>query len=164
MTCALAARLGRVLSSRSLTLAVAESCTGGLLCAALTDIPGSSAYFKGGVVAYDNAVKAAELSVPPDLIARAGAVSGEVAAAMAEGVARRLAANVGVGTTGIAGPAGGSPEKPVGTVWVAVAAGAVRISRRFLLSGDRDAVRAGAVERALRILIEVLGADAEGEP
>lgn len=163
MTRSLAETVGRVLSSRALTVAAAESCTGGLLCAAITGVPGSSAYFKGGIVAYGDAVKAEELSVPAQLLARAGAVSGEVAAAMAEGAARRLAADVGIGATGIAGPGGGSPEKPVGTVWIAVAAGAVRISRRLLLPGDREEVRAATVAHALRILLEALGAGPEGQ-
>lgn len=163
VTRALAERVGRLLAARSLSVAVAESCTGGLLCAALTDVPGSSAYFRGGIVAYDNAIKTAELGVPVELLGREGAVSEPVAAAMADGVARRLAANVGVGTTGIAGPGGGSPGKPVGTVWIAVAAGPVRISRRFAVPGDRDAVRAGAVERALRMLLEALEAGGGGD-
>lgn len=158
MSGALAERVGRILSGRSLVLAAAESCTGGLLCATLTSVPGSSAYFRGGVVAYDNAVKEKVLFVPEGLIARHGAVSGEVAAAMAEGVARALGAQVGVGITGIAGPTGGSPEKPVGTVWISVVAPKGRMVRHFLLPGDRESVREGAVERGLLLLLEILGA------
>lgn len=110
------------------------------------------------MVAYDNAVKEKVLFVPEGLIARHGAVSGEVAAAMAEGVARALGAQVGVGITGIAGPTGGSPEKPVGTVWISVVAPKGRMVRRFFLPGDRESVREGAVERGLLLLLEILGA------
>jgi nicotinamide-nucleotide amidase len=149
----LAELLGEALSSRSLTVAVAESCTGGDLCAAVTAVPGSSAYFLGGIVAYANAVKTRELFVPDTLLASRGAVSEEVALAMAEGVRRRFGAGIGVGTTGIAGPGGDTPEKPVGTVCVGIAADAVRISSRLSLRGDRKAVRRETVASALKALI-----------
>jgi nicotinamide-nucleotide amidase len=156
----LAALLGEALSSRSLTVAVAESCTGGDLCAAVTAVPGSSAYFLGGIVAYANAVKTRELFVPDVLLASRGAVSEEVALARAEGVRRRFGAGIGIGTTGIAGPGGGTPGKPVGTVFVGIAADAVRISGRLSLRGDRKAVRRETVVSALQALIAI----AEGAP
>lgn len=150
VTAAAASRLGGLLRSSGKTLAVAESCTGGLLAGAITSIPGSSGYFLGGVIAYDNAVKAAVLGVPPRLIDSCGAVSRRVAEAMALGVLERIPADVSIATTGIAGPGGGSRGKPVGTVWVAVAVrGGVRYSHRFAFRGDRGKVRRDAVRASL---------------
>jgi PncC family amidohydrolase len=160
----LAVLLREALSSRSLTVAVAESCTGGDLCAAVTAVPGSSAYFLGGVVAYADAVKVRELFVPDALLASRGAVSEEVALAMAEGVRRRFGAGIGVGTTGIAGPEGGSPEKPVGTVFVGIVAGTVRISSRLSLRGDRKAVRRETVAFTLKALIAAAEGVSESFP
>src|SRR5262249_35308232 len=108
---------------RTRTIATAESCTGGLLAARLTDPPGASEYVKGGIVAYSNDTKVSLAGVAAELISRHGAVSAEVALALAEGARSRLGADVGVGVTGIAGPGGGSEEKPVGLVWLSVAAG-----------------------------------------
>ncbi len=113
--------VGRLLRERGWTIATAESCTGGLLCDRLTDVPGASAYVRGGIVAYANEVKVAVLGVDPRAIEEYGAVSEEVALQMATQVRERLRTDIGVGITGIAGPTGGTPEKPVGTVWVAVA-------------------------------------------
>ncbi len=134
---------------RSLTLSVAESCTGGLLAERLTEIPGSSDVFLGGVVAYANEVKARMLDVPPELIAKHGAVSGEVALAMASGVRERLRASIGVGITGVAGPGGGTEAKPVGLVWIAVDFGdwSRSYSGRFFIS--RDEIRHRATQSAL---------------
>jgi len=151
----LAVRLGAALASPPRTLAAAESCTGGAFGAAVTDVPGSSAYFLGGVVAYSNASKVRDLGVPQSLIDAKGAVSEEVAVAMAEGAAARFGADIGVGITGIAGPGGAVPGKPVGTVYIAVAAGEVRLSNRFFLTGDRDAVRGQSVARALAAVLAV---------
>jgi PncC family amidohydrolase len=129
---------------------VAESCTGGLLAGAITAVPGSSDYFLGGVVAYHNGAKSAALGVPPRLIESRGAVSAEVASAMAEGALDRFRADVSIATTGIAGPGGGSREKPVGTVWVAVVIrGGVRYSHRFRFRGDRGKVRRDTVRAAI---------------
>ena len=158
----LAAGLGAALASPRRTLAAAESCTGGLFGAAVTDVPGASAYFLGGVVAYSNASKVRDLGVPQALIEARGAVSEDVAVAMAEGAAARFGADIGVGITGIAGPGGAVPGKPVGTVCVAVAAGDVRLSNRFLLPGDRDAVREQAVARALAAVLAVARSGAGG--
>ena len=126
-----------MLRDRSLTVAVAESCTGGYVAHALTNIPGSSEYVAGGVVAYSNRAKMDVLGVLPDALRQHGAVSEEVAAQMAEGVRHRLGADMGLSTTGIAGPDGGTPEKPVGTVWIGYAdAGGIE-AHRLQLVRDR---------------------------
>ncbi|MHB1538387.1 MAG: competence/damage-inducible protein A [Solirubrobacteraceae bacterium] len=135
------------------TLAVGESCTGGMLAARVTDVPGSSAYMRGGVVAYSDEAKASAAGVPAALMEEHGAVSEEVAAALAEGVRARLHADVGVGVTGVAGPGGGSEEKPVGLVWIAVAGpGDARAVRCVRLRGDRATIRERAVTVAMHIL------------
>jgi nicotinamide-nucleotide amidase len=145
------------------TVAVGESCTGGLMAGRLTDRAGSSAYVLGGVVAYSNEAKVAHAGVPAELISRFGAVSPQVAAALAAGAARRFEADVGIGITGIAGPSGGTPEKPVGTVCVCVAdgAGEVLIDRTVRMPGDRTAVRERTTTLAMHLLRRaLLGADA----
>jgi nicotinamide-nucleotide amidase len=145
--------VGDLLRERGATVAVAESCTGGLVLGRLTNVPGSSAWVTGGVVAYDNAVKVHQLGVPGPLLDAHGAVSEPVATAMASGVRERLHASVGVGITGIAGPAGGSEAKPVGTVVIAVAGPQERASvRTFRFPGDRVMVRQLAVQAALDML------------
>jgi PncC family amidohydrolase len=154
----LAERLGAFLSDGDRLLAVAESCTGGGLCAAITEIPGSSRYFLGGVVAYHNAVKTKAIDVPEERILSEGAVSEPVAISMAEGVRRRFDADIGVGITGIAGPGGGTPEKPVGTVCLGISAEEVRFSDRRRFAGDREAVRDQAVAWALEELLRWLPA------
>lgn len=133
-------------------LAVAESCTGGLLGARLTDIPGSSDVFLGGVIAYDDRVKSNLLDVPPTLIAEHGAVSEQVATAMAQGAVRRFGADAAVSITGIAGPGGGTPAKPVGTVWLGCVLDGVAETRRILFPGSRPEIRARAVQAALLML------------
>ncbi len=153
-----AAALGRALAARGWTLAAAESCTGGLLGACLTQTPGSSVYFRGGVVAYANAVKTALLDVRPATLARAGAVSAAVAAQMAAGVARRLGADLGVAITGVAGPGGGTAAKPVGTVVVAVAQGRRRRVRIDRWRGGRARIREQAAGAALDMVLEWVNA------
>ncbi len=147
----LEAVVGARLKARGLRIAAAESCTGGGLLSRLTDVPGSSAWVLGGVIAYANDVKVEQLGVPPALIAAHGAVSESVAQAMAEGVRERLRADVGVAITGIAGPDGGSPEKPVGTVVIATTGPAAAV-RTFLFPGDREAIRRFATTAALEML------------
>ncbi len=133
-------------------LAVAESCTGGVLGARLTAIPGASEVFVGGVIAYDNAVKSALLDVPAEIIEQHGAVSEPTVRSMAEGAARRFGVPCALAVTGIAGPTGGTPEKPVGTVWIAArAGGATRaLQRQFL--GERDEIRSRSAQAALALL------------
>lgn len=134
------------------TLAVAESCTGGLLGAALTDVPGASGCFLEGVTPYHNEAKIRLLGVPQDIIERHGAVSEEVAAAMAEGARARSGADFALSTTGIAGPSGGTPEKPVGLVWIAASSAERTVTRKLNLRGDRATVRDRAVKHALNLL------------
>jgi PncC family amidohydrolase len=157
-----AARAGESLVSAGCNVAVAESCTGGGVCEALTSVPGSSVYFLGGIVAYGNESKTRETGVPSDLIESVGAVSREVAEAMAAGVAHRFGADIGIGTTGVAGPGGGTPEKPVGTVYVAIASQKGRLSYPLHLPGDRDAVRGETVRRVLEMLISFLSGGERG--
>jgi len=137
------------LLKQNATIAAAESCTGGLFAERLTTIAGSSAYFLGGVVCYSNEMKTAWADVPPELIATKGAVSQEVAVALAEGIRRRVGSTIGVGITGIAGPGGGSEEKPVGTVHLGLASGAGVRERALRLPGDREMVRMQASQAAL---------------
>lgn len=145
------------LLERGWTIATAESCTGGLLAGRLTDRPGSSAYVIGGVTSYANEAKHDLLDVRTEMIAAVGAVSAEVAEAMATGARARLGADVGVGITGIAGPDGATPDKPVGLVHVCVAGPGRTLARRVLLPGDRAEVRARAVVVAMHLVRELLG-------
>ena len=142
---------------KGLTLAVAESCTGGLLGGTLTALSGSSGYFLGGVIAYSNQLKSRFLNVPEDLLESEGAVSGAVAEAMASGVSDVTGAHCGISVTGIAGPSGGTEDKPIGTVWIGVHTTAGTISRLFTLSGGRNAVRESAVQEALELFLEAVG-------
>jgi nicotinamide-nucleotide amidase len=142
----------RLLRSRAITLAVAESCTGGTLAGRITDISGSSEVFLGGVVAYSNKAKVDLLGVPPDLIEAHGAVSREVAEAMATGVRGRLGADIGIGITGIAGPGGGTPDKPVGLVWIGLARADGAVAERNAYIGIRRDVRTKATQTALTML------------
>jgi nicotinamide-nucleotide amidase len=139
-------------ADRGLTVATGESCTGGLLAARLTERPGSSAWVKGGVTAYANSAKEQLLGVPADVLAERGAVSPEVAAALAEGARTRFGADVGVGITGVAGPGGGSEDKPVGTVHLCVAGPDGRELRALRLPGSRSVVRARSVTMAMHLL------------
>lgn len=136
-------------AAREATVAVAESCTGGMLGMRFTAIPGSSRTFLGGTIAYADAVKTCDLGVPPEVIAEHGAVSEPVARAMATGVRRRFGSTIGLGITGIAGPDGGTPEKPVGTVWVGVDIGGDVHAVRAVLPGDRNEIRWRAAQLAL---------------
>jgi nicotinamide-nucleotide amidase len=141
---------------QGLTLATAESCTGGLVAARLTAIPGSSEVFVGGVVAYSNEVKAGELGVPDVVLDRHGAVSAEAAEAMAAGARERLGADVAVSVTGVAGPGGGTPEKPVGLVFLHAEGPDGSLARRLDFPGDRDAIRGRATAAALHLVRTLL--------
>ena len=142
--------------ARGLTLATAESCTGGMVAARLTSVPGSSDVFVGGVVAYANTVKASELGVAQEVLEQHGAVSAETAAAMAHGVRARLGVDVGVAVTGVAGPSGGTEEKPVGLVFVHAVGPDGEEARRTELPGDRDMVRGRATAASLHLVRRLL--------
>lgn len=144
--------LAALLKRSSLTLALAESCTGGLLAGRITALAGSSSYFLGGVVAYSNQVKEQLLRVPAALLAEHGAVSEAVARAMAEGARLVLASDLALAVTGIAGPDGGTPEKPVGTVFLAVADRRGCQVERFVFAGDREQVRQQTVDQGVIML------------
>jgi nicotinamide-nucleotide amidase len=146
--------LADALRARGWRLATAESCTGGLIAAACTALAGSSDWFERGFVTYSNEAKTELIGVPAGLIAAHGAVSEPVARAMAEGALRHSRADIAVAVTGIAGPGGGSPEKPVGTVWLAWAVRGRTDARRLQLAGDREAVRQGTVSEALHSVRE----------
>lgn len=148
--------VGDALLANGSRIAVAESCTGGLLGGRLTEVPGSSAWFVGGVIAYDNMVKTRELGVPEDLISAHGVVSEPVARVMAEGVRLRFGTDFGLSVTGIAGPDGGSAEKPVGTVAIALAGPGAR-ARVFRFVGDRQMIRQQSVLAALEMVRQSLG-------
>lgn len=150
----LARELGALLAEGRLTLSVAESCTGGLLSSLITDQPGSSAYFQGGLIAYADDVKRDHLGVPATLLKRHGAVSREVALAMAEGVRSRFATTLAASITGIAGPESDDSDKPVGLTFIAIATAGGTSSHEYTFSGDRWSNRRQAAGQALRLLIE----------
>lgn len=152
----LAARVGKLLEAKGLMLATAESCTGGGISQAITEIPGSTGWFERGFVTYSNAAKTDMLDVPAALIAQFGSVSVEVCAAMAEGAVTNSNADVAVSTTGIAGPTGAVPGKPVGTVCFGWAKGATTHTERLVFQGDRRAVREQTVAHALTGLLRFL--------
>lgn len=139
----------RVLTENRATIAAAESCTGGMVAEKLTNIPGSSTFFVGGVVCYSNELKTSMVGVPADLIEAKGAVSPEVARALADGICKRTGATLGVGITGIAGPGGGTAEKPVGLVFIAIADERGPKEKEFRFFGDRDRIRQQATQSAL---------------
>ena len=147
-----AAHLVALYAARGLTCATAESCTGGLTGGAITAVPGSSAVFLGGVISYANEVKRDVLGVPQQVLDTFGAVSPETAAAMAEGARRLTGADVAVSLTGVAGPDGGSAEKPVGLVWFGLATASGTRTEKSVFRGDRAGIRANAVTHALGLL------------
>jgi len=140
------------LNMKQKSVAVAESCTGGLLSERLTRVPGSSGYFLGGVVCYGNDLKTKLAGVPPALLETHGAVSKPVAQAMAEGIRSRSGANIGIGITGVAGPSGGTPEKPVGLVYISLADERGTQVREFRFPGDRERIRHWATQAALELI------------
>lgn len=144
------------LKARGLTLATAESCTGGLIACELTNVSGSSGWFVGGVVAYANSVKESSLGVPRETLVAHGAVSRETVLAMAAGTAKRLGTDCALAVSGIAGPTGGTPEKPVGTVWIGWSVEGRASAERFLFPGDRLAVKRAAALAAIKGLTERL--------
>ena len=152
---------GRFLASGR-TLATAESCTGGLVAHLLTEVPGSSEYFAGGVVCYANEAKVTMAGVPREMLEAHGAVSAQVAVAMAEGVRAHLEADVAVAVTGIAGPGGGSEAKPVGLTYVALADDAGHEVRRFLWHGDRHQNKLASAEAVLTLLLDRVAGGTDG--
>jgi PncC family amidohydrolase len=151
---ALARRVGEAFRERGLHLATAESCTGGLVAHLITEVPGSSDYFAGALVTYSNDVKVALAGVPPDVLDAHGAVSAQVALAMAEGTRRRLEVDVAVAVTGVAGPDGGTAAKPVGLTYVAVADADGSEVRRHLWEGDRSENKRLSAAAALDLVLE----------
>ncbi len=148
--------LARLLLEQGETLGTAESCTGGLISAWITALPGSSAWFKGGVVAYANEIKATLLGVPEDILRTHGAVSEAVAMAMAAGAANALGATHSLAVTGIAGPDGGTKDKPVGTVWLGWHVAGQTFAQHCLFAGNRDEIRAQAARSAMQGILDLL--------
>ncbi len=149
-------QVGKLLLENGLTLGTAESCTGGMIASRLTDIPGSSEYFKGGIVSYTNEVKNRVLGVGQEILNTFGAVSGETAGAMARGAREKTNADLGLSVTGVAGPGGGTAKKPRGLVYIALAAADKVICREYHFAGSRAAVRQGSVNSALNLLRQYL--------
>ena len=154
--------IGRLLGMKELTLALAESCTGGLIGHRVTSISGSSDYFLGGIVAYADGVKTREFDVNRDVLEKEGAVSEPVARQMAQGVKERFGSDIGLGVTGIAGPGGGTDEKPVGLVFIALAHGTTCHVQQFHFQGDRTDIKTLSSQAALEMLINYLR-DTKGE-
>ncbi len=156
----LAGRLQATCLARGLTVATAESCTGGLVAHLVTEVVGASGYLRGGVVAYADQAKREVLNVSPEVLAAHGAVSAQVAVAMAQGARARFGTDLAVSVTGVAGPDGGSAAKPVGLAYVAVASSSDALVRRFLWTGDRSANKRSSARAALELLLGVAGSDA----
>lgn len=154
----LAVLIGHLLLKSKLTLATAESCTGGLIGHRLTEVPGSSEYFLGGIIAYSNEIKVRVLGVKPETLNRHGAVSAETAGEMVRGVRRVLGADVAVSVTGIAGPGGGTADKPIGLTYIAVAAASYERIERFVWDKDRTGNKWASSEAALQMVHDYLAA------
>lgn len=153
-------RVGAALRARQLTLATAESCTGGLIGHRLTNVPGSSDYYLGGFVAYSYSAKELLLGVPHEMLARYGAVSEQVALAMAHGARHALGADMAIAVTGIAGPGGGLPNKPVGLVWLALVTAREAWARHHLWTSDREGNKALSATAALQWVLDYVTAGA----
>lgn len=149
-------RIKDLLTARDLWLAVAESCTGGLISHRITNIPGASTFFRGAIVSYANEAKMALLGVQKSTLEQFGAVSEQTVKEMAQGVRNLLSADFGLAVSGIAGPGGGTPEKPVGTTWIGLSAEGEEISQRFLFQGDRHQIKEQAAHAALDLLLRYL--------
>ncbi len=149
-------KAGQLLTERHQTIGLAESCSGGLLANRLTNIPGSSSFFYGGVVAYSNETKRRVLGIPLPLIKKHGAVSAIVAQMMAKNARRLHQTDLGIGITGIAGPSGGTKQKPIGLVFIALAQKGRTVTRRFVFKGTRLQVKKQATDRALKLLLTLL--------
>jgi len=152
----LVAELATVLLERGRKITTAESCTGGLIAKSMTDLAGSSDWFECGFVTYSNVAKTDMIGVPESVINEYGAVSEAVANAMAGGALSHSAADCSIAVTGVAGPAGGCPDKPVGTVWIAVAVEDRMFTQKYLFAGDRDAIRQATMLQAIQNLLQLL--------
>ncbi len=159
----LEALIGEALRKKRLFLGVAESCTGGLLSSIITDVAGSSIYFKGGIVAYDNAVKRSILGVKASTLSSFGAVSRETAREMALGARKTLKADISAAITGIAGPGGGTARKPAGLVFIAISKGKRSTARKFLFKGSRQSIKRQSAEAALKMIAASLGIKANSK-
>ncbi|MEE8121222.1 MAG: CinA family protein [Anaerolineales bacterium] len=153
-------RAGSALTVKGWTLALAESCTGGLIAHRITDVPGSSDYFLGGIVAYSNAVKESLLSVSNGTLQAVGAVSEETAQEMAQGARQTIGSDVGLSVTGIAGPGGGTGEKPVGLTFIGISTPEGEWVERHVFQGDRQSIKKSAAEAALNLLLTALEGNA----
>lgn len=153
---ALAEELGKLLLEKGLTLSTAESCTGGGIASVITSISGSSEYFKGGIVAYANEVKIALLGVSETTLEKHGAVSEETVQEMAKGAMKSMKTSCAIATSGIAGPGGGTPTKPVGTIWIAVACNDKIVTKKLQGDNGREKNTKNSIEKALSLLIEHL--------
>ena len=152
----LSSQVGEILTERELTIAAAESCTGGLLSHILTGVSGSSAYFIGGVVAYSNQIKESILGVSNETLEKFGAVSAQTAQEMAQGISQKFNTTIGLSTTGIAGPTGGTPEKPVGLVWIGLHFNDKTFAHECHFEGDRESVKMKTVKALLSTLLDLL--------
>ena len=148
--------IGKILIEKGWTLSTAESCTGGLVAATLTDFSGSSAWFSGAIVAYSNEIKMSQLHVPESILIDHGAVSEETVMAMAEGVCNALGTNAGLSLSGIAGPGGGTPDKPVGTVWMGWHLNGHTYAEKFVFTGDRMDVKKQSLQKVLERFLKIL--------
>jgi nicotinamide-nucleotide amidase len=148
--------IGDLLRERGWTLSIAESCTGGLICDRITNVPGSSDYFEGGMVNYSNESKAKLLGIPLDYIRKYGAVSPQVARRMAQGVRKSFNTTFGLSTTGVAGPTGGTKRSPVGRVFIGIASGKRTWVKKLDLKGNRRQIKRKATERSLELFYEIL--------
>jgi PncC family amidohydrolase len=149
-------KIGKLLREKGVTIATAESCTGGLIANRITDVSGASDYFEAGFVTYSNRAKTVFLAVPENVIKERGAVSPEVARLMADGVKKVTGAGIGLAVTGIAGPTGGTEEKPVGTVYIGISCGFGTFVRHFLFSGTRRKIKSRTSEAALTCVLDCL--------
>lgn len=149
-------KISRILKQRKLTISVVESCTGGLIQKLITDIPGSSEYFLGGVVAYSNKLKEKLVGVHPETLRKYGAVGSETALELAQGIRKITGANIGVSTTGIAGPTGGTPKKPVGLIYIGLCTKTNCTVKRFVFKGKRNQIRESTALKSLELVVKLL--------
>jgi nicotinamide-nucleotide amidase len=156
-------RLAALACSKQLRVCTAESCTGGLIAKSFTDLAGSSDWFECGFITYSDASKTEMIAVPESVISEYGAVSEAVANAMASGALRNSTAHVSIAVTGVAGPAGGSADKPVGTVWIAVASDKHSVAKKHLFQGDREAIRNATMLIAIEMMLQLLETHAENK-